>query len=125
VFYLIGLIIDYLHYEVCSARELGLGLMKGVLGLGLIKGVLGLGCVLCVLWGFGFRVDSWVFVLWILFCEGVRFGWYLSVVILLQQQEDTTTTTSTTTSTGLMKMVLGIGLIKGVFGLGCVLWMFY
>jgi hypothetical protein len=45
----------YLYYELCSAREiglgsmkgvLGLGLMKGVLGLGLLKGVLGLGCVL-------------------------------------------------------------------------------
>jgi hypothetical protein len=45
----LGLIIDYLNYEFGSARELGLGLMKGVLGLGLIKGVLGLGCVLCVL----------------------------------------------------------------------------
>jgi hypothetical protein len=44
----LDVILEYVYYDFCFARELGLGLMQGVLGLGLIKSVLGLGCVLYV-----------------------------------------------------------------------------
>ena len=55
VLLVLGLIIEYLYYEFCSARELGLGLMKWVLGLGGIRlrvdkgGIRFRVCFVCVL----------------------------------------------------------------------------